>query len=145
MMEAALEKCLDDGLKPADWLALLNRRVFFWCDEEGLARLLGARANRTRTLEVLVADTLSLAQAHAERIELSPINMGATLRRPARRGMETFTPLLALPYATWVRKRGGRDRILEVTVVDGIPDIARHVVEVRRVTPSGLAETAKIS
>jgi len=140
MTETALEKCLDDGLSPSEWLALLNRRVFFWCDEEGLARLLGARANRGRALEVLVADTLSLARAHAERIELSPINSGATLRRPACRGLATFTPLLELPYVAWSRKRGGRDRILEVTVVDGVPDIARYVVEVRRVAPPGPAE-----
>ena len=135
MTEAALAKCLDDGLTPGDWLATLNHRVFFWCDEAGLSRLLGARANRARALEVLVADTLSLAHAHAGRIEISPINSGATLRRPARRGLATFTPMLELSYAGWSRKRGGHDRILEVTVLDGVPDIARHVVEVRRVAP----------
>ena len=138
MTEAALARCLDDGLLPADWLAMLNRRAFFWSDGAGLSRLLGARANRARTVEVLVADTLSLARAHAERIEISPINSGATLRRPARRGLTTFTPMLELSYAAWSRKRGARDRVLEVTVVDGVPDIARHVVEVRRIEPPGM-------
>ena len=98
MTEAALARCLDDGLSPGDWLAVLNRRVFFWCDEAGLSRLLRARANRARALEVLVADTLSLARAHAKRIEISPINSGATLRRAARRGLGTFTPMLELSY-----------------------------------------------
>jgi len=133
MTEAALERCLDDGLAPSDWLVLLNARVFFWADEAGLARLLGARMNRGRALAVLVLDTLGLVSAHAERVELSPINSGATMRRPARRGLGTFTPLLALPYGEWSRRRGGRDRVLEVTVVGGVPDVSRHVLEVRRV------------
>ncbi len=137
MTEAALAKCLDDGLQPKDWLALLNQRAFFWSDEKGLARLLGARANRMRDLEVLVADTLPLARAYAHRIELCPINSGATLRKPARRGRTTFTPLLELPYEAWSRKRGGRDKILEVTVLGGIPDIARYLLEVRKISAAG--------
>ena len=137
MTEAALGKCLDDGLAPGDWLALLNRRVFFWADEAGLDRLLHARANRARARTVLVVDTLRLAQAYAERIELSAINSGATLRKPARRGLATFTPLPALPYEAWRRKRGGLDRILEVTVLEGVPDVARFVTEVRQVPPGG--------
>jgi hypothetical protein len=133
MTEAALARCLDGGLVPADWLALLNRRVFFWSDEGGLDRLLKARANRGRALEVLVVDTLPLVRAYADRVELSPINTGATMRRPARRGPETFTPLGALSYDAWSRRRGKRDAVLEVTVLDGVPDVERYVLEVRRV------------
>lgn len=135
LSEAALAGCLEDGLAPADWLGILNARVFFWADEAGLARLLGSRMNRGRAREVLVFDTLSLAQAHAARVELSPINSGATLRRPARRGLSTFTPLGAMSYAAWRRRRGMRaqDRILEVAVRDGVPDIARFLVERREV------------
>jgi hypothetical protein len=137
MTQAALEKCLEDGLRPADWLSMLNRRVFFWSDERGLSRLLGARANRTRDVEVLVFDTLSLARAYADRIELCAINSGSTIRRPARRGLSTFTPLRDLSYAAWSRKRGGRDKILEITVLDGVPDIAAYLVELRRVCAGG--------
>lgn len=135
MTEAALARCLDDGLAAADWLMSLNRRVFFWADGAGLDRLLHARANRVRACMVLVVDTLGLAEAYAERIELSAINSGATLRKPARRGLATFTPLTALPYEEWQRQRGGRDRILEVTVLDGVPDLGRFVTEVRQVLP----------
>lgn len=135
MTESALAGCLDGGLTPAHWLALLNRRVFFWSDEKGLARLVGARANRARAIDILVVDTLGLARAHAERIELSPINSGATIRKPARRGPATFTPLLELSYVQWRRKRGRNDRIIEVTVLDGVPDIANYVTEIRRMEP----------
>lgn len=115
MTETTLAGCLDGGLTPAHWLALLNRRVFFWSDVKGLARLDGARANRAR------------ARAHAERIELSPINSGATIRKPARHGPATFTPLLELSYVQWRRKRARHDRIIEVTVLDYVKDIANYV------------------
>lgn len=131
LSEAALASCLDDGLKPADWLRMLNARVFFWADEDGLSRLLGAKANRGRSRDVLVVDTLSLARTHADRMELCPINSGATLRKPARRGLSTFTPLAANAYDDWRRLRGKRDRILEVVVRGGVTDIERHVLEVR--------------
>lgn len=131
LSEVALEKCLDDGLKPGDWLALLNRRVFFWPDEQSLRGLLGARLNRGRERLVLVVDTLSLARRYAGRIELAPINTGSTIRKPARRGKATFTPLLRYDYEAWRRLRGGRDRIREVTVLDGIVPITDHLIEHR--------------
>lgn len=139
LSEKALAGCLDDGLTPADWLEKLNERVFFWADGDGLDRLLGARMNRGRRREVIVADTLSLARAHADRIELSPINSGSTLRRPARRGLSTFSPLAAHSYGDWRKLRGKRDRIVEVTVRGGVPDIARHVLEIRTTDGDGAA------
>lgn len=129
LSEAALEACLDDGLAPADWLGILNGRVFFWPDEQGLARLLGARLNRGRDRLVLVLDTLALARRHQERVELSAINTGSTIRRPARRGLSTFTPLGLHEYGAWRRLRGGLDRIREVTVLGGVRDVADHLVE----------------
>ncbi len=107
---------------------MLNARVFFWADRNGLSRLLGARFNRGRAREVLVFDTLKLATAYGERMELCPINSGATIRRPARRGVSTFTPLLAKSYREWRTQRGGHDRILEITVRDGVTDISTYLV-----------------
>jgi hypothetical protein len=126
----ALGRCLDDGLRPADWFRMLNERVFFWGDRQGVTRLLGARVNRGRMRDILVVDTLSLARALADRIDIAPINTGATIRRPARRGLSTFTPLKAHPYEAWQRLRGGRDRVLEVTVRGGIPDIDKYLLDV---------------
>lgn len=129
----ALASCLDDGLTPADWLALLNSRVFFWPDERGVATLLGARFNRGKTKEVLSFDTVRLVRAHAERVELCPINSGATIRKPARRGLTTFTPMLAHSFQDWQRLRGGRDTVREVVVRGGVPDAAEFLVDRRRV------------
>ena len=132
MTERALAGCLDDGLTPGDWLALLNGRVFFWASEDGLATLVGARANRHRGIAILVIDTLAFAQAYAGWIELSAINSGATIRKPARRGQETFTKMLPHSYPKWSQLRGGRDSVREVTVPGGVPDVMRCVTEVRR-------------
>jgi hypothetical protein len=135
LSERALAACLDDGLTPPDWLRMLNERVFFWVDESRVAGLLGAKINRTRSREVLVFDTLGLASAHAERVEISPINSGSTLRKPARRGLATFTPMLAKSYREWQRQRGGNDRIVEVTVRGGVRDIKRYFSAIRTASP----------
>jgi hypothetical protein len=125
----ALASCLDDGLTPTDWLRLLNDRVFFWAGPNGVNRLLNAKMNRSRPRAVLVFDTIGLARTYAEQIDLSPINSGSTIRKPARRGLTTFTPLLAKSYNEWQRQRAQNDRILEVVVRGGIPDIARYLVD----------------
>jgi hypothetical protein len=129
----SLERCLDDGLRPADWLRMLNERVFFWADRRAVARLLHARINRDRARDVLVVDTLSLARGLADRMDIAPINTGATIRRAARRGLSTFAPVQAHSYQAWQRLRGRRDRVLEVTARGGIPDINEHLIDVVRV------------
>lgn len=130
LSEHALTKCLDDQLTPSEWLRVLNVRVFFWSSKESLDRLLNARLNRQRQREVVVVDTLSLAKAHAPRMELCPINSGATLRKPARRGLSTFTPLLSYHFNDWSKLRGRRDEIREVTIQDQVIDIGDHMVDV---------------
>jgi hypothetical protein len=131
LSETALRACLDDDLTPEDWLVELNRRVFFWPTEADLAAHLAARFNRDRDKLVLSFDTLGLATAHAEQIEIAPINTGSTIRKPARRGRSTFAPLARHRYPDWQRLRGGRDRIREVTVVGGVPDVMAWLVETR--------------
>lgn len=130
LSEKALIQCLDNQLKPSDWLRLLNARVFFWSNEERLNNLLNARLNRQRKREIIVVDTLSLALAHAERIDLCPINSGSTIRKPARRGLSTFTPMLKYHFDVWRKLRGRLDDVQEVTVHGGVMDIADHVVDV---------------
>jgi hypothetical protein len=140
--EGNLARCLDDGLTPADWCAKLNERVFFWADEGNLHRLLNAAASRQRDRLVLVFDTEGVARAYAEQIELSPINSGSSLRKPARRGHATFTPLLRHGYSEWRRLRQGRgekttlDSIKEVTVLGGIENV-EPVLVCRYVVPGG--------
>jgi hypothetical protein len=78
---------------------------------------------------VLVVDTLSLAREYGEKMGISPINTGAAIRRPARRGLATFAPLADYTYGEWRALRGRRDRILEVSVRGSIVDIQAHLVD----------------
>ncbi|WP_233834912.1 DUF7002 family protein [Paraburkholderia sp. ZP32-5] len=131
MNERALSACLDDGLSTADWLAILNRRVFFWPDEKSVAIHVGASARRGIDRIVMVFDTTSIAQAHHQQIEVSPINSGSTIRKPARRGLGTFSAIHRYEYGEWQRLRGMRDTIKEITVIGGVRDVERHLLECR--------------
>ncbi|NIA67675.1 hypothetical protein HBA54_03650 [Pelagibius litoralis] len=133
LSEKALETCLDDGLTPADWLRILNSKVFFWADEAGLQRLLGARMNQGRQREVLVFDTLRVAEAHLDTLCLCPINSGATIRKAARRGLSTFTAAKAHSYAQWRKLRGRSDKVVEITVDHAVPRAGEFLTDVRLV------------
>jgi len=141
LSDRALTRCLDDGLTPAEWLEMLNARVFFWPTERRLASLLAARLNRCREREVLVFDTRRLLAPCWEAVSLSPINSGSTIRRPARRGLATFTPASGITYRDWQRLRGGRDSVAEITVDEAVPHAADALVDVRRV-PAGYRSMA---
>ena len=133
LLDRKLAPVLDDGLTPEDWRRMLAERVFFWASEDDALRLASARLNRNELRALLVFDTLSLARAHASRMEITPINTGQTLYVPTRRGRATFAALLDTDFMTWTRRRGLRspDRIREVTVRGPVPDAATHILEVR--------------
>src|SRR5207248_7993184 len=59
---------------PAQWYALLNRLVFFWCDRDRLNRQLGACNGRAQI--VLTVDTKQLLARHARHVALTPFNTG---------------------------------------------------------------------
>jgi hypothetical protein len=124
------------GLTVPEWLAILNDRVFFWLDRRRLGTLLNARLNRDRAHDVLTVDTARLVAAHAGQIRLSPLNSGATLfPNAAPRGPDTFRAIGDYPYDDLRRQRGPRNAIAELAVIGGVPDIARHVIEVEQVKP----------
>jgi hypothetical protein len=127
LSESALLQCLDDGLQPADWLRLLNQRVFFWVDEKNVDIHLRASIRQCEERVVLVFDTLSVVKAYHRKVELAAINTGSTIRRPARRGVSTFAPAYQYTCREWQRLQGGRDQIKELTVFDGIRDVEAHI------------------
>jgi hypothetical protein len=128
-----LAPVLDDGLTVDGWRRILAGRVFFWASEAEAKRLAGARLNRGEPRALLVFDTLSLARAHAARMEIAPINTGQTLYVPVRRGSSTFAPLLDTDYDEWRRRRRLRapDRIKEVTIRGPVPDAETHLLDIR--------------
>ncbi len=116
-----------------EWLHVLNSRVFFWLDERRLNRLLQARLYRDMPHDVLVIDTEKLVEAHLANIRLSPMNTGATIfpSAPAR-GTETFTAINAFPFQERRKGRALQDVVVELSVIDGVPDVAEYVVQVQR-------------
>lgn len=130
LSDAGLARCLDDGLTPQDWYRLLNARAFFWLRPERILTLM--RAYPGQPHDVLEVEAAPLVAAHRDRITLSPINSGAIGRAAARRGRDTFLPIAAYPYEHYRTRRGPRDRVVELAVEGGVPDVARFVRRVVR-------------
>lgn len=73
-----------------DWALQLEERVFFWSRQmrASYAKALGDMAD----LKVLALDAGALFDGYADHLDLAPINSGAALRRPARRGPWLYVP-----------------------------------------------------
>lgn len=129
--DSDLLKCLTGGLTPQDWHAVLNERVFFWLTEERLERLMCAGAYRKSQHLILKVPTGQIIDDFRNSIELSPMNSGCTKPFPHPRGPETFLSIDDYPYEFWkkTRKRKAGERVVELTVIGGVPDIAKYVVQ----------------
>jgi hypothetical protein len=140
MTESALQKCLADDVSPEEWFEILNERAFFWLSRERLRGLLGARAYRGRPQTVLTVDTASLLNAHRDRIELSPLNSGATIYNPQPRGRNTFLPVADYPFDDRRKTRPVDKSVVELVVRAGVPDIANHLIAAHRIYKGGQQE-----
>ena len=89
-----------------------------------------AKLNRNLAHDVLELDTAALVEAYRPAITLCPINSGATRPFPAPRGLATFQPIAAYPYAHWRSKRPRGERVVELAIDRGVPDVARFVRKV---------------
>jgi len=133
MTESALKKCLAKDVTPRQWFEILNGRAFFWLSRDRLRSLLGARAYRGRPQTVLTVDTASLLNAHRDRIELSPLNSGATIYNPQPRGRDTFLPVADYPFDERSKMRSVHKSVVELAVRGGVPDIADHLIAAHRI------------
>jgi hypothetical protein len=122
---AGLQKSIEDGVSPEEFLHFLNRRVFFWLTEARLARMNRARAYRDYEKLVYVVDTGSLLDECADRILLSPMNSGATLPMPWPRSIGMFKSIEDYDFEA---RRKKADPIVELTVEGGIPNLGAHLV-----------------
>ena len=133
MTDSALRKCLPEDVSPSEWFEILNDRAFFWLSRDRLRGLLGARAYRGRPQTVLTVDTASLVKAHRDRIELSPLNSGATIYNPQPRGRNTFLPIADYPFNERRKTRQIEKAVVELVVRGGVPDIFDHLVSAHRI------------
>lgn len=119
------------GISEPDWYRLLNGRVFFWLSEDRLTRLRHAPPYRARPHDILTVSTERLLAAHANEVELSPLNSGAV--HPAAnypRGAQTFQPIARYPWAKRVAVAPG-EPVVELTVRYMVADIGSLITDVR--------------
>jgi len=117
--EAKLERCLVD-MTVSEWLRMLNGKVFLWPTRERCEQLLDARAYRDQAHTIIEFDTVQLLEHHD--VTVSPINSGAVLYNPPKRGSFTFTTIDHFPDERYL-KRGRRKMIAEVAVDHAIPEV----------------------
>lgn len=136
LSELRLSRILDDGLTAADWMTMLNARVFFWPSKASGESNAKARRKLGYEDEWHAFETLALLTPVWDRAEIAPFNTGATIHVPPRRGRATFAPLAGLDLAEWRGRRRaagtvrGLDVVREVTVRGGIPHAADALREI---------------
>ena len=130
MRPSRLKDALIDGTTPEQWYKFLNGRVFMWAEEERLLGLLGARDYRKLEHDVLTIDAAPLLAKYEKAIWLCRMNSGNTWPVPHERGMDDFKRIADYP----TKKRSGAPakEVVEIVVDHCIPDIAKYVLEVRR-------------
>lgn len=131
MEPSRLKQALKDGTTPTQWYKFLNEKVFMWAEEHRLFGLLYARHYRALEHDVLTIDSASLIKAYEKAVWLSPMNSGNTFPMPHRRGMDTFQRIIN--YPTKIRSQAPAKEVVEVVIDYSVPDIARYVIEVRRI------------
>lgn len=138
MNEKRLAGALDDGLTPQNWYEIINSKVFFWAQPKRLVSLLSARSYREHEHDVFTFDTASFVAAHEHSIWLCPMNSGNTFPFPTRRGLDTFKRIGDYPAT-----KTGRPvkEVVELVVDYSVPDIAQHVVQVRRMKEPQIIKT----
>jgi len=124
---AKLEGCLD-GCSFAEWLQLLNSRVFFWLTVERLQTLMCAREYCAETHVVLTLDTLRLATDFQQSIKLAPMNTGNTRPYAHRRGLWTFSGMSEYPFQERLR-RPLYYTVVELAVEGGVRNIMDYVMQ----------------
>lgn len=129
-----------DGITVADYLMLLNARVFCWTSYPRLLGLLNGRAYRDEPQLVLTLDTASLVKVHGDAIALTRINSGATVYIRGRRGEHTFESIQRFVHP---RPRAGSTprAVIELTIAGGVPDITDHLIRAERWEAGRVVET----
>ncbi len=138
MAPLRLREALVDGTTPEDWYKLLNSKVFMWAQEHRLIGLLSARNYRNDEHDVLVLDAAPLLEAYEESVWLCHMNSGNTFPVPHPRGKEIFKRIA--DYPTRAGSQVPLKEVVEVVVDYAIPDVARFVVEVRRMRAGAVLE-----
>lgn len=141
MPPQALARCLDPGLAPADWYALLNGGVFFWLDPDRVERHRAALSGRPQVL--LTFDARALAAAYEAVAHVTPFNIGSAVRKAVARGLRTLVPLTQWQAQGWTSEalpkrpvRAASHRPAELVLRAAVPDAMRFVTATETIDTS---------
>lgn len=122
---------MEDGLSVAEWVALLNRRVFLFSTPAPMKALLAKYAELHGAQDRISFSPMRLSQVAAGHLELTRSNIGALARtRGVQKRRDDFVPLSRVP---------GDATPKEVTIVEGLDDLSA-VTRVERHYPDGTYE-----
>ena len=114
--------------------------MFFWVSAERAASLLDGRAYRDHQHTLITVDTESLISRMRDRIELSPINSGASVPWKHPRGLSTFRSIEDYDFDHWRRsRRSAKKALVELTVLHSVRDITEVTEVVSEVGARGSA------
>ena len=131
LFKADLASLLEPEMTPADWVRLLNRRVYLFTTKAAMQKVLDKYVASDGAQEVISFSPRRLLDAVQFRIELAAQNSGAIARRSdPYKGRDAFLSI----------SRSRDRRPAEVTIVDGLDDLSA-VVRVERYSADG-ARTA---
>jgi len=111
-----LASLMDEGMTIADWIRLLNRRVYLFTDLNTMNKALAKYIELEGAQEVMTFSPSKFIEAYRPRVELSMQNSGSVARMASgQRRKDTFMSVGLFPSTR---------RPSEVTVVDGIDDLS---------------------
>lgn len=127
LFKADLATVLEPGMTVADWVRILNRRIYLFTDQAAMRKVLDKYLASDGAQDVISFSPRRLFDADWSRIELSAQNTAAIARRSdPYKGRDTFLPITRFPDR----------RPAEVTIVGGIHDLG-SVVRVERHAADG--------
>jgi Family of unknown function (DUF7002) len=116
LKRADLGSLMDDGMTIADWIGVLNQRVYLFTDVVAMKKALARNLELSGAQELITFSPLKFIEACRPRVELSAQSSGAIARATStKKRKDTFVSVGLFP---------GSKRPSEVTVVDGIDDLS---------------------
>ena len=122
-----------------EWFERQNERVFFFLTRDSVSNMMKVYKQQ----DMLVVCTKSLVKAYCDRIELSAYNSGSNWKdwndlskyvKSFKLHDELFLPIRDYPYGYWCKERGDDGPVRELTVLDGVGDIADYVIKVKKMS-----------
>ena len=126
-------KAQNAGITAEEWYEKQNDRVFFFVSRAAAVGLMNLYAERGQPQCMLEVCTKSLFKSYCNKIELSEFNTGHNqqLSDVPENEDGKWHDNLRKPWREYpIRKRDRKNVVKELTVLGGVPDIARHVINV---------------